>query len=231
MGSSTAEPHRRRPCRGKSFTERNTRLVKSNSPPRMGVVDKLLCNVILNNLRLATNMIAAMNLVASIVGLIICSTLLVGHTAALGLLGNEAESLVHEAVETVSSNNDGRLEELTLVVTSALLGVCVGYILVSILNFIAVQKEKAGLLIPWLIITVLAIVFFAGIGVAELVMGKTEAQYIFVSCSLLCIPIALFQLLVVLALRKELSGPHYLKPLEIREKPVLKTSLEYIYQS
>ena len=112
--------------------------MKSNLIVKMGLVDKLLCNIILNNLRLATNMIAVMNLVclilsssnmathtspmiiinlssfdlflcsltnaptndqndnqvASIVGLIICSVLLVGHVAALGHLGEDAEDLV-----------------------------------------------------------------------------------------------------------------------------------------
>ena len=39
-------------------------IVESNYIVRMGVVDKLLCNLILMNLRMSTNIIAAMNLVS-----------------------------------------------------------------------------------------------------------------------------------------------------------------------
>jgi len=192
----------------------------------MVVVDKLLCNFILNNIRLASNMIAAMNLVATLVGSIICSILLVGHAAALGALGQNAEELVQGATqgaagaistldEAISSLNgergtfnvegNGELDGLSLIVTSILLGVCLGYIIVSIMLIVAVKKEKAGLLIPWMIFTVFAIFFFAGIGLVELILAKTLTNYFTGGCSLFCIPIALFQLMVVLALRKELT--------------------------
>merc|ERR1719397_57920 len=95
----------------------------------------------------------ANNQVASIVGLIICSLFLVWHASALGVLGKKVDEALY------GMPVKGELDQLSLVVISILLGVCLGYIMISILLIIAVKKENAGLLFPWIIITVLAIIF------------------------------------------------------------------------
>jgi len=52
-------------------------------------------------------------------------------------------------------------------------------------------------------LTVIAIIFFAAFGVVELALDMDN--YLVGGCSFACVPIALFQLLVVHELRKELS--------------------------
>merc|ERR1712110_454818 len=93
-----------------------------------GLADKLLCNVILFNLRMATNIIAAMNLVASTIGSIVSCSLLVWHAVSLGHLGEGAKETVQDATEKAAGSEQAFLSPLSVIVTSILLGVCVGYI-------------------------------------------------------------------------------------------------------
>jgi len=182
----------------------------------MGLADKLLCEVIQFNLRAATIIIAAMNMVASIVALIVCSLLLFWHAGASGTFGQSIQDTVvqgaNEIVEVQGNNTDlvqtngktnARLEPATLYTTYTLLVVCIVYIFASTLLIIATKKEKPGFLFLWIILTVIAIIFFAAFGVVELALDVDN--YLVGGCSFACVPIALFQLLVVHELRKELS--------------------------
>merc|ERR1712004_73648 len=72
-------------------------------------------------------------------------------------------------VQTDGQTN-GRLEPATLYTTYTLLVVCIIYIFASTLLIIATQKEKPGFLFLWIILTVIAIIFFAAFGVVELAL-------------------------------------------------------------